>query len=423
MKYEVKEEPKCKKTISITLDGQDTDAFHKEALKKYKNEAAIDGYRKGKAPDEVIVSRYGGKIKEEVINKVVPQKGSEALQELGLHVVTYPSIKDVKETEDGLSFELVVETAPDFELSDYSDIKVKKKKLKEITEKDISREVDKVRQSRASLKDTGRDTAQNGDYVNFSMVGFMDGKAQSELSGDNERIQIGKKMVPDDLDKGIEGMKTGEEKEINVKFPEDYFNKKFAGKEAVIKVTLKGIKELELPELNDEFVKSLGGELKTVDSLKGAVKENLKRQAETEVKNSGMESIFKELLKRNDFDVAEGLIQQEMDNIMARHENNLKQQGLDLEKLGIDKKEIREKNREQAANNVRLRYILRKIAEKENIEASDSDIENEIKKVAENTRENYDDILKRAKASWEPLKAQLLEDKVIERLLTITGAK
>ncbi len=191
----------------------------------------------------------------------------------------------------------------------------------------------------------------------------------------------------------------------------------------MVKVVLKGIKELELPELNDEFVKSLGGELKTVDSLKNAVEENLKRQAETEVKNSGMENIFKELLKRNDFEVAEGLIQQEMDNIMARHENNLKKQGLDLEKLGIDKKEIREKNREQAANNVRLRYILRKIAEKENIEANDSDIENEIKKVAENTKENYDGLLKRAKSSWEPLKAQLLEDKVIERLLTITGAK
>lgn len=419
MKWEVKDEKNCRKIISITVEKDDIKKVYDDVFKNIKNSAQIDGYRKGKAPDDVIKKRFAATIKDEVQKDILPKAGTEVLEKLNLHLVTYPGVKDVKyESDELITFKLVAEVNAEFELKDYKDIKIAKKELKEVTDGDVDREIGRIRQSRGTLKEAGRDEVKDGDYTTVSMAGFVEGKAEAEITGENEMIRVGAKSVPEELENGIKGMKTGQEKEIKVRFPKDYANRKYASKEAVFKVKVKDIKVLEVPEFNDEFVKSLGGKFKTSGELKEAIKSELKKQAEAEVRNRNLDMIFKELLKRNNFEVAEGLIEHEAKTIMSRYENQLASQGLSIEKLGLNREEIASGYNKTAEENVRLRYILRKVAEAENIEVKDADVEAEIKKIAETTKEDSDAMLKRAKSSWDALKAQFLEDRVVERLLS-----
>jgi trigger factor len=420
MKWEVKDEKNCMKVINITAEKDDIKKIYDDVFGKIKANAQIDGYRKGKAPDDVIKKRYASTIREEVRKDIVPKAGTEVLNKLNLHLVTYPGIKDIKfESDEKMTFTITAEVNAEFELKEYRDIKIKKKELKTVKDEDVEREVAGMRQSRGVLKDAGRDVAADGDYTAVSMTGFVDGKAEADLTGDNEIIKIGAKSMPAGLEDGIKGMKIGQEKEIRVKFPGDYLNRKFADRDGVFQVKLKSIKTLDVPEFNDEFVKSLGGKYRTAAELKAAIKAELTKQAEADVRNSNLDQIFKELLKRNCFDVAGGLIDHEARTILSRYENQLAAQGLSAEKLGLNRDEMIKKYMNTAGDNVRLRYILRKVAASEKIEVTDAEIEAEIKKVAETNKEDADAMIKRAKQSWDALKAQFLEDKVVDRLLNI----
>ncbi|HDQ26821.1 MAG TPA: trigger factor [bacterium] len=424
MKYEITEEKDCLRKINVVLDKEDVDAVREKVFKNIKNNAQLDGFRKGKAPDDVVRTKFATTIEEEVQKEIIPKTASDVLKESGIHIVTYPAVREVKTLpEGGMTFIMFAEVNAEFELSDYKKMKIDVKKPREIKDDDVDREIDRIRQSRGTLKDSEGKKVKEGDYVNISMAGAIDGKAEPGLTGDNQLILIGAKTIPDSLEDALKTMAPGDEKDVNVKFPEDYPNKNYAGREAVIKTGLKGIKVLDIPEANDEFVKSLGGKYQTLDELKNAIKEQLKAQAETEAKNSNIEGMFKWLLENNSFDVARGLVEDEVNNIVARYENNLRSRGLTPAAANINMDEIRKNSGKTAEDNVRLRYILRKTAEAEKIEVSDADVEAEIKKIAENTGGNADELLKRAKASWDALKAQLLEDKIIEKLLEVAGVK
>ncbi len=420
MNYEVKDEKNCKKVITVTLDAADVAETEKKIFEGFKKNAAIDGYRKGKAPDEMVRKRYKDSIAEEVRKEIVPAKGSEVLEKLDLHLVTYPAVGDVKEENGGFTFKIIAETGSQFELKNYDGFKIEKKELKGVTEEDVAREINKIRQSRGFLKDSASDEVKDGNYVQATVAAFVDGKAEPDLSGESQMYLAGEKTSYRGIEKGLVGMKAGEEKEITHEFPADYSNKKFAGKKAVFSVKVVKIKELEVPELTDEFAKGLG-RYNTADELKEVVKKELGRQAEAEVRNFNTEQVFKYLLEKNVFEVADGLVEQEISNMMARYENNLKSQGLSLQKMGVDLNRIKTEMRPQAEGNVRLRYILKEAAKKEGIEVTDADMENEIRKIAEATKDNADEMIKRAKQSWEALKAQLAEDRVIDCLLKKAG--
>jgi len=419
MKWEVKDEKNCRKAINITVEKDDIKKVYDDVFRNIKNNAQLDGYRKGKAPDDVIKKRFAATIKEEVQKDIVPKAGTEVLEKLNLHLVTYPGVKDVRfESDEKMTFTLIAEVNAEFDLKEYRDMKIAKKELKEVSDADVEREISRIRQQRGTLKEAGRDMVKEDDYVTVGMLGTVDGKSEADLTGENEMIRIGSNTVPAELENGIKGMKLGAEKEIKVKFPKDYVNKKFASKDAVFKVKVNGIKTLDVPEFNDAFVTGLGGKYKTVTEIKAAIREELKKQAETDVKGQNLDMIFKELLKRNNFEVAEGLIEHEAKTILSRYENQLQSQGLSIEKLGLNREEIKVNYNKTAEDNVRLRYILRKVAEAEKIEVKDSDVEDEIKKIAATTNEDTDAMLKRAKSSWDALKAQFLEDKVVERLMS-----
>ena len=242
------------------------------------------------------------------------------------------------------------------------------------------------------------------------------------MTSDKQVINPGSKRMLPEIEDGLKGMKLGQEKTIKLVFPKDYHNDKVAGKAAVFELKVNGIKEIDLPELNDDFVKTLG-KYSTVEELKTAIKEDLAKQAEDEVKHTNITLLTKKLSDDNKFEVPDSLVDQELSNMFYRFENYLKQQGLDMKAAGFDSeakvKDWLEKNKVQADENVRLIYVLRKIAEKENITIADADVEKEIRNIAEGMGQNPETLLAQAKGkgNWDSLKAKLLEDKVTDYLL------
>ncbi|MCX7697868.1 MAG: trigger factor [Candidatus Goldbacteria bacterium] len=418
MKYEIKDEKNCTKVIEVNLDATDIEPVYKRILKNVKDNALVDGYRKGRAPEEIVKKMFEKTIHDETQKDLILDTARKILDETKLHMVVDPILGDVKsELPNNLSFKIIVEVNPVFEIKDYKGIKVQLRHFKEVTQEDINREINKIRQSRGVLKEVQKDEIKEGDYIVASIIGFIDGKPEPDLTGENELIKIGDGTILADIENGIKTMKKGEEREIKTKFPDNYFNKKFAGKDAVFRIKVKSIKELQVPEFNDEFVKSLGGPYQTKDEMIDFIKKELEKYFKQQIRIQNIEMIFNELLKDNQFEVSRSLVEMEANELLRRYENRLLSQGLSIEKLGMDRAKIREAQLKTAEENVRLRYILRKIGEVEGIEITDSDIENEIKRIAAENKEDADAMIKRAKPNWDILKAQLLEDRVIDKLL------
>ncbi len=419
MKYDVKDEKKCVKIIDVVVDKERIEESRKRIFKAIKENAEINGFRKGNAPDELIKTHFADKIKEEIIKDVVPSTYSEIMKELNLKIVTDPFLDEIKYNDSGeINYKIKVEVSPEFEVADYKNIKIKEKKLEKITDKDIERELNKIRQYRGKLIDAKKEKVEKGNYAVVDIVAFIDGKAIAELTANNFTINVGSNSVLKEIEEGIIGMKKGEEKDIELTFPSDYFNKNFAGKKALFKINLKEIKEMELPDATDEFVKTLGN-YATIDDLKNKIKEELEKNVEADIKNHKIEQITDSLLSQNKFEIPAGLVEQEINNLVNRYLNNLMRQGLTLDKIGETMENLRKSFEKQAEENIRLIYILLKIAEKEKIEVTDENIESEIRKIAADIKQDADSIIKQTKqnGNWETFRIRLLEDRVIDYLL------
>jgi len=427
MNWKVKDEGKCRKVVEVNVDKDTVKETYGKVFNSFKQNAVVEGFRKGKAPEEMIKSRYMDKIHEEVIKEVVPSAYQNVMKELKLHIVTYPSLTDVKYTtpeKDEVEFKVIVEVNPEFDLADYGKVKIDVKKFNGVKEEDVEKEIKRIRQYRGTLKQVEKEKVEEGDFADVSMSAFVDNKADASLTTESHLIQIGAGGFLKELEDGIKGMKLGEEKDISFVFPADYFNKRYAGKSAAFKVKVNAIKVLELPEFNDDFAKNMAG-MQTADELKAALKTELEKRAQSDVRQHNTAEVLKKLADQNKFDVPEGLVEQELDNIVSRYENSMKQQGISMEKMGITKEDFRSRNKKQAEENIRVMYILQKIAEKEKIEVSDADVEAEIRKIAADIKQDAEVMIKQAKAqdNWDSLRAKLTEDKVLDKMFEISGAK
>lgn len=422
MKYDVKNGKNCVKIIDVVIDKERIEESRKKIFKGIKENAEINGFRKGNAPDELIQTHFGDKIKEEIIKDIVPATYSEIMKELNLKIVTDPFLDEIKYNDTGeILYQIKVEVSPEFEIADYKNIKIKEKKLEKVTDKDIERELNKIRQYRGKLIDSKNEKVEKGNYAVVEIAAFIDGKAIAELTANNFTINVGSNSVLKEIEEGLIGMKKSEEKDIELTFPSNYFNKNFAGKKALFKIKLKEIKEMELPEANDEFAKTTGN-YASINDLKNKIKEELEKNVEIDIKNHKIEQIINHLFSQNKFEVPAGLVEQEITNLINRYLNNLSQQGLTLDKIGETMENLRKSFEKQAEENIRLIYIILKIAEKEKIEVTDENIEDEIKKIATDINQNADAIIKQTKqnGNWETFRIRLLEDKVIDYLLNLS---
>ena len=374
--------------LEITIEAEKFDEAMKKVYFKSAKYFNIPGFRKGKAPMNIVEKYYGKEIfYEDAFNEVVPEEFEQALKDNNIEAVSRPDI-DIKQIGKGqdLIFTAVVQTKPEAELGKYKGIEIKKIEYN-VTDHDIEHELGHMQEKNSRLVSIDDRPVENGDITIIDFEGSVDGVPFDGGKAEGHELEIGSGSFIPGFEDQIVGMKIDEEKDINVKFPEEYFSKDLAGKDAVFKVKLHEIKKKELPELDDEFAKDVS-EFDTLKELKDSIKEKLETQNNERAKYETQDAVIKAVSENTKLDIPSGMIELEIDNMLKDIETRLSYQGLKLEQyfkmMGQTEEEVRKEYEPQAIEGIKSRLTLEAIIKKEKIEATDEEIDAKIKEMAEN---------------------------------------
>ena len=385
--------------LELTVEAAKFDEAMKKVYFKSAKYFNIPGFRKGKAPMNIVEKYYGKEIfYEDAFNDVAQEALEEAVKENKIEVVSRPDI-DVTQIGKGqdLIFTAVFQVKPEAELGKYKGIEVKKIEYN-VTDEDINHELSHMQEHNARLINIEDRPVEKGDITVIDFEGFVDGKAFEGGKAENHELEIGSNTFIPGFEDQIIGMKKEEEKDINVKFPDEYFSKDLAGKDATFKVKLHEIKKKELPELNDEFAKDTS-EFDTLDELKKSIKDKMEKENEQKQKYETEEEVIKAVCDNIKVDIPSGMIETETENMLKDIENRLSYQGLKLDQylkmLGKTKEEMQKEYEPQAIEAIKSRLMLEAVIKAEKIEATDDEIEEKMKEMAKNYgRENDAEFMK-----------------------------
>ena len=382
--------------LEITIEAEKFDEAMKKVYFKSAKYFNIPGFRKGKAPMNIVEKYYGKEIfYEDAFNEVVPEEFEQALKDNNIEAVSRPDI-DIKQIGKGqdLIFTAVVQTKPEAELGKYKGIEIKKIEYN-VTDHDIEHELGHMQEKNSRLVSIDDRPVENGDITIIDFEGSVDGVPFDGGKAEGHELEIGSGSFIPGFEDQIVGMKIDEEKDINVKFPEEYFSKDLAGKDAVFKVKLHEIKKKELPELDDEFAKDVS-EFDTLKELKDSIKEKLETQNNERAKYETQDAVIKAVSENTKLDIPSGMIELEIDNMLKDIETRLSYQGLKLEQyfkmMGKTEEEVRKEYEPQAIEGIKSRLTLEAIIKKEKIEATDEEIDAKIKEMAENYGKKEEEI-------------------------------
>ena len=374
--------------LEITIEAEKFD----NAIKKVYFQSAkyfnIPGFRKGKAPQNIVEKYYGKEIfYEDAFNEVVPAEYEKALNENKIDAVSKPQI-DVVTMEKGqdLVFTAIVQTKPEAKLKKYKGIEIDKIEYN-VKDQDIENELKDMQDKNSRLITVEDRPAQNDDTAIIDFEGFVDGVAFDGGKGENHNLVLGSHSFIEGFEDQVVGMKIGEEKEINVTFPKEYFSKNLAGKPATFKVKLNELKKKELPELDDEFAKDVS-EFDTLKELKQSIKEKLEKQYQDREKYEKEDAVVKELVKELEVDIPSGMIETEVDNMMRDMEQRMSYQGLKMEQylkmMNKTEEQFKKEYEPQALDAIKSRLALEVVIKSEKIEATDEEIKAKIEEMAKN---------------------------------------
>ncbi len=373
-----------------------------EAIKKVYFKSAkyfnIPGFRKGKAPIQIVEKYYGKEIfYEDAFNEIAGETLEEAVKENKLEIVSRPDI-DVKQIEKGkdLIFEAIMQTKPEAELGKYKGIEIDKIEYN-VSDEDIEHELGHMQEHNSRIISVENKPVENGNIVTIDFEGFVDGKAFEGGKAEGHELEIGSNTFIPGFEEQIVGMKADEEREINVKFPEEYFSKELAGKDAMFKVKVHEIKKKELPKLDDEFAKDVS-EFDTLEELKADIKAKQEKQNEERAKYETQDAVIKALCENVKVEIPSGMIEMEEENMLKDMEQRLSYQGLKLEQylqmMGKTAEDMKKEYEPQAIEAIKSRLVLEAVIKAEKIEATDKEIEEKIKEMAKNYgKENDEEFL------------------------------
>lgn len=403
--------------LEFTVEAQKFDETMKKVYFKTVKYFNIPGFRKGKAPMNIIERYYGKEIfYEDTFNEILQEVYDKELRESNITAVSYPDL-DVKQIGKGqdLIFTAVVQTKPEVKPGKYKGIEIKKVEYN-VSDEDINHELGHMQERNSRMVTVDDRAVENGDITVIDFEGFVDGKAFEGGKAEGHELTIGSNTFIPGFEDQIIGMKIDEEKDINVKFPEEYFSKELAGKDATFKVKLHEIKKKELPELDDEFAKDVS-EFDTLKELKESIKEKLEKENEQKAKYETEEAAIKAVCDNTEIDIPSGMIETEIDHMEKDMEQRMQYQGLTLDMylqmIGKTKEEFRKEYEDQAKDAVKSRLVIEAVANEEKIEADDKEVDEKIKEMAKNYGKTEDE-LKSNESLRNYLKENLKTEKTIE---------
>ena len=381
-----KTENKNEVKLEFTIEAEKFEQGMKTVYKKNARYFNIPGFRKGKAPYNIVEKHYGPEIfYEDAFNEVVPEVYEEAIKANNLEVVSNPKI-DISQMEKGkeLIFTAVVQIKPEVKLGKYTGIEIPKIEYT-VSDEDIEKEIETIADKNSRLVTVEDRAVENKDVAVIDFEGFVDGVAFEGGKAENHELEIGSHSFIDGFEDQVIGMKVGEEKEINVKFPEKYFSEDLAGKDAMFKVKLHEIKKKELPKIDDEFAKDVS-EFDTLEELKASIRKRDEEENEHRAKHEKEDVAIKTVCENAEVDIPSGMIETELNRIMQDMDMNLSYQGMNLARylqmIGKTEEDFKKDYEEQAKESVKSRLVLEAISKDAKIEVTDTDISEKIKELA-----------------------------------------
>jgi trigger factor len=375
----------CKHELEITVPVEDLDRETERVIAKLQAKVRIPGFRPGKAPAGIVRTRFAGELRQEVLESLVPKALDKRLEEEHLSLVGTPNIVDVHfEKGEPLKFKAQFEVAPEFELGEYRGVTVHYSEP-QVSDEDVEKRLQQIREGRAEYINIDPRPVEDGDYAVISL---------DSVSGAAEPVHQEEMMVnvagPDTMaafNEALRGMTPGEEKEVEVEYPEDYGQEKLAGRKVTFRMHLKVIRRRELPEIGDEFAKDLG-DYQNMDELRGAIRKAIFSEREHAAQQAAKNQLVEKLVDAHEFPVPEAYVDRQIEAQLESQLRELAGAGVDPKQFkNLDWAKLKEARRDKATSEVRGSLLLGKIADREAIEVTQDELDREVQRIARQERE------------------------------------
>lgn len=410
-------------TLTITVPAKEFEKALDEAFKKVSKEVQVPGFRKGKIPRQMFEQRFGVEsLYQDALDMVLPHAYGHAVEETGISPVDQPEV-EVEEIEKGkdLVLKMTVTVEPEVKLGEYKGLEAEKVEA-EVTDAEVDEQIEAMLAQYADLVVKEEGEVAEGDIVNLDFEGFLNDEPFEGGKAEGHELEIGSGQFIPGFEEQLVGLKSGDEKDLDITFPEEYHAEELAGKPVVFKVKINEIKQKETPEFNDAFVKEEleGFDADTAEGVKESIKKDLVAAKEEEADFKMKESLVSQASDNAEIDVPEAMVRNEQDRMLQEFEQRLSQQGLNLELYeqltGQGADAMREQMKEDALKRVRTSLTLGAIAEAEDITVDDSDVDNELNKLAEQFNMPTEDV-KKVLGDLSVLKADVMNQKAIDFLV------
>ncbi len=405
-----------KREIAVEIPVEDVNRQTDSLIQKYQKVARIPGFRRGHVPASIIRQRFSEEIKTDMVEALIPRFFRQEAERLSLHPVSQPRVTDLH-LHDGepLRFKAAFDVLPEIKLEGYKELRADKPEIA-VSEADVEQAFADLRERHASFNAVEGRALADGDFAQVSLDGNpkAEPKSGEGKTGEGQPVHMdevlveiaGKNTMPE-FTEHLRGTSAGDERTFDVNYPDDTQDKRLAGKTFSYAVKVQGIKQKSLPELNDEFAKQLG-EFQTMDDVRKAIREQMESERKREAERAAKEKLVGELIQRNDFEVPDSLIEQQIDIRLERGLRALAAQGLTAEQMKkMDLPRLRAGQREQAIHDVKAALLLERVAEEENIQVSDEEVDRELEALARQSTQTS-----------EAVRARLTRDGGLDRIRT-----
>jgi trigger factor len=397
MKTEITDVSPTRKEFKIEIAAEDVRAEYDRVSDRYAQLANVPGFRKGHAPRGVVRTRYKNEIRSEVLQNIVPEAVNRALTESGLNVIGEPEVHLDNEGLDKfgdqpVSLHAHVEVLPEVSLGEYKGLSVARR-VRPITDETVERMLEDLRESSASLQPVEDRGAEVGDTVTVNFHGrYIVPPEAEDIDVEEVDVVLGGEGVVEAFTENLVGVRPDEAKTFTVKYPEDFTSRGLAGKEIEYTAKVLAVRRKELPEVDDEWARSLGEEIDSVESLRGRVRENLTQRAHHESERRLRDDLLGQLVASHRFEVPDSLVEYQTNQLLQSAVRDMMQRGMDPRSGELNWEALREMMRERAGEDLRGSLLLEQVAEAEQLEVTDEEVEAEIQSIAEGTRQTVEQV-------------------------------
>ena len=373
--------------ISVEIPAQEVARETESLIQKYQKMARLPGFRRGHVPPSIIRQRFSEQIKTDVVDSLVPKYFRQETERLGMHPISQPRVTDLH-VHDGepLRFKAAFEVLPDVTVEGYKELRAEHPEIT-VTDEDVEQALGDLREQRAEFHPIENQPLSDGDFAQVSLDGTPESDEGQPVHMDEVLVEIGGKNTMPEFTTNLTGASAGDERTFNVQYPEDAQDKRLAGKTFSYTVKVQAIKQKTLPELNEEFAKQLG-EFSSVDDVRKRIREQMRAERTHQAEHEAKNKMVAELVRRNDFEVPESLVEHQIDIRLERGLRALAAQGLTAEQMKkMDLNRLRAGQREQAIQDLKASLLLEKVADEEDIHVSDEEVDREVDSLARQTKQ------------------------------------